>query len=263
MNARLLAISLLFPSLLAATLSAQTGEGVSDDDVSLAGNPIIIKSRLRIGDEHTDATDGGTREKLVLSGVYGFGFNGRDQNFGIGFELPTLFNNPEVGDSDAGLGDFKLRFGQLFIDDPKSWRAGWFSEVEFDTADDDVEAIANQRTQAAIGGGGTYSVLPWLTLSSTVQYGWSFDNGETTGRKAEWEGHFTLITKLSPCFSASLDYKGVLNTVNGSQYFNTLEPAIGWTVGTKRNIGLSASLEIPLEETGTDWIAKAGLTWFF
>lgn len=263
MNARFLAISLLSSSFLATSLAARTGEVVSDDDVSLAGNPIIIKSRVRFGDEHADATDGGTREKLVLSAVHGFGFNGRDQNFGVGFELPTLFNHPEVGDTDGGIGDFKLRFGQLFIDDPKSWRAGWFSEVEFDTAADQVKAIANQRTQAAIGGGGTYSVLPWLTLSSTLQYGWSFDNGETSGRKAEWEGHFTVIAKLSPCFIASLDYKGVLNTVNGEDLFNTLEPGIGWTVGAQKNIGLSASLEIPLEDTGTDWIAKAGLTWFF
>ncbi len=253
----------LLTACIPSVVMAESGDSVTDDDLLLARNPIIIKSRIRMADEFTDLTGGGNRDKLVLGGVYGFGFNGHDHNFGIGFEMPFLNNNPKGADSASGPGDFKLRIGQLFMDDPKSWRAGWYLDTEFDTAAHRVQAIANQRTQMAIAGGASYAIRDHFVLTSTLQYGWSLEDGETNGEKSEWEAHLTATAKVSDRVAINLDYKAVVNTVNGSELFNTLEPSIGWTIGDKKDVGLFASWEIPLDDTGTNWVAKAGLAWFF
>ena len=242
---------------------AESGAGVTDEDLLLAGNPLIIKSRVRVANEFNDLDDGANFDKLILAGIHGFGFNGRDRNFALGFELPFLHNNPVDGDSEWGVGDLKLRAGHVFVDDPAGWRAGWFFDTEFDTAADDVRALGNQRTQMALGGGASHPVWDNVTLTSTLQYGWSLDNGETTGRKAEWEAHLTASVKVSENVAINLDYKAVINTVHDTTLYNTLEPSIGWTLGAKKNLGLFASLEWPLYDSGTNWIAKCGTVWFF
>lgn len=253
----------LLAGLSAASVSAETAVGVTDEDLLLARNPIIIKNRLRLANEFTEVGGGGNRDKLILGGVYGFGFNGRDRDFGIGFELPFLHNDPESGDSDSGLGDFKLRFGHLIMEDSEGWRAGWFFDTEFDTADDAVQAIANQRNQMALGGGASYAFSRDFVLTSTLQYGWSLDDGETTGTKREWEAHLTASLKITERVAINLDYKAVINTVDGTELFNTFEPSVGWTIGAEKNVGLFASWELPVDETGTNWVAKAGMVWFF
>ena len=259
-----LAFASVLIAMLPAAVSAEDESSVTDDDLTLARSPIIIKSRLRLGNEYTDLDGGGSRDKFIFSGVYGFGFNGHDRDFGVGFELPVLQNNPKGGDGDVGIGDFKLRIGQLFMDDPAGWRTGWFGETEFDTAAADVEAIANQRTQMAIGAGAAHPI--WgncVVLASSLQYGWSPDAGDTVGHKSEWEGHLNVIFKLPANVSLNLDYKAVVNMMDDANLSNTLEPGIGWTFGRERNIGLYASLELPLDDPGTVYVAKAGLTWFF
>ncbi|GAA5129069.1 transporter [Luteolibacter yonseiensis] len=264
-NARFLPAAAV-PMLAAFSLTGISTAGeetVTDADLLLARNPIVIKSRVRVADEYTDLDGGGSRNKFILAGVYGFGFNGHDRQFGIGFELPVLENDPEGADSDTGLGDLKLRVGHLLMDDPAGWRAGWFFETEFDTAADDVQAIANQRTQMAGGAGAAYAIRDNFVLATSLQFGWSADQGDTTGNKSEWEGHLTATWKISPCVSLNLDYKGVVNMMEDAELYNTLEPSIGWTVGNERNIGLFASCEIPLDDSSTNCIAKAGVTWFF
>ena len=245
-----------------AALEANPSD-VTSEDLLLAENPLVIKSRIQFGNEFSEAGGGGYRDKLVLGGVYGFGFDGQNKDYGIGFELPWLFNDPEAGGSANGIGDLKLRAGHLWTDDPAGWRSGWFSEVEFDTSAEDVYAIANQRTQAAFGLGAAHPIIGKLVLTGTVQYGWSFEDGTTTGRKSEWETHLTASYKLIEHVSVSLDYKAVINIVDDAKLSNTLEPRLGWTIGQNRDIGLYASWELPIDETNTNWTAKAGLIWFF
>ena len=256
-SARLLAVLFM---LAASSPAAST---LTDEDLVLARNPVVIKTRLNAGNEFTDAAGGSHRNKLIFGGTYGFGFNRHDRNFGVAFELPFLWNDPEPGGGDWGLGDFKLKAGQLFTWVPEGWRAGWYFQSEFDTAADDVYAIANQRTQLAFGGGVSIPVLENLVVTTTAQYGWSLDNGPTTGRKAEWEIHITPGWKVMDRLSLNLDYKAIINTVGGTKLFNTLEPGIGYTMGRDQEYGLFTSLEIPLNDTGVNWVAKLGLVRFF
>jgi|GEM_PF-6687966 len=258
-----LACTCLFTTSLQVSVRAESDDSVTDEDLLLARNPVIIQSRVRMSDEFADVYGGGNRDKFILGGVYGFGFNGHDRDYGFGIELPILNNNPKDGHSETGFGDLKLRCGQLFTDDPKGWRSGWFYETEFDTAADNVRAIANQRAQMAFGGGVSYALRNNFVLSSSLQYGWSLHNGETTGEKSEWEAHLTATAKVSENVDINLDYKAVINTVDGTTLYNTLEPSVGWTFGEKKNIGLFASLELPLYQTGTNWIAKVGTVWSF
>ena len=250
-------------AFLPSAARAESAADVTDDDLALARNPIMIRTRVVMANEYKDLDGGGSSDKLYLGGVYGFGFNGHDRDFGIAFELPMLFNNPVGGDSASGVGDFKLRFGRLFIDEPLGWRAGCFFENEFDTAADNVQAIANQRNQMAFGGGGAYSILSNFVLSSTLQFGWSNDAGATNGHKSEWEAHLTATVKLPENVSLNLDYKAVVNMMDGGKLFNTVEPSVGWALGEKKTIGLFASCEIPLNDSATNVIAKAGVNWFF
>ena len=236
---------------------------LTDEDLLLSRSPVIIKSRVGLGGEHKDLGGGGHHDKLKLSAVYGFGFNDHDRNFGIGVDLPYLWDRSAGGGSGSGVGDFKVRVGQIFTGLPEGWRAGWFFETEFDTAASDVFAIANQRTQMALGGGAIIPMNERLALTTSLSYGWSLDNGTTTGRKAEWEAHFAAAWKIMENLSCSLDYKVTLDTVGGSDWFHTLEPGFGLTLGENMNYGLVGSLELPLSETGTDWVAKLGLIRFF
>ena len=253
--------------LLAAVASSASAihaaSTITEEDLLLARNPVVIKTRLNTGNEFTDVGGGGYRDKLIFGGTYGFGFNGQHRNFGIAFELPFLWNDPENAGSDWGLGDFKLKTGQLFTWVPEGWRAGWFFETEFDTAADDVYAIANQRTQMAFGTGMSFPVLDNLTVTTIAQYGWSLYDGDTTGRKAEWEIHITPSWKVMERLSLNLDYKAVINTVGGTELFNTLEPSVGLTLGENKEYGVFTSLEIPLDETGVNWVAKVGMIRFF
>jgi hypothetical protein len=253
--------------LLAVTsvtaVTSQAASTITEEDLLLARSPVVIKTRLNMGNEFTDVGGGGHRDKLVFGGTYGFGFDDQHRNFGIAFELPFLWNDPENGASDWGVGDFKLKGGQLFTWVPEGWRAGWFFETEFDTAADDVYAIANQRTQMAFGAGMSFPVLENLTVSTIAQYGWSLDEGTTTGRKSEWELHITPSWKVMDRVSLNLDYKAVINTVGGTELFNTLEPSVGFTLGENKEYGMFTSLEIPLDETGVNWVAKVGLIRFF
>ena len=236
---------------------------LTDQDLLLARNPIIIKDRLKFADEFADPEAGGHSHKMIFAGVHGFGLNETDRNFAVAWETPFLFNNPKGSESGEGIGDFKLTFGHLVMENPDSWRAGWFFNTEFDTAADKVQAIANQRTQMALGVGASHPVCERFTLSSSLQYGWSLDDGATTGRKDEWEAHLTGSTKLAENLSLNLDYKLVLNAVGGTEYFHTLEPSVGWTLGADDEVGLFTSCEIPLFNGGANWIAKAGVVWFF
>jgi hypothetical protein len=246
-----------------AISAAPAATTLTDEDLLLSRAPVVIKSRVSVGGEYTELDGGGHREKFRLGAGYGFGFNGHDRNFGIGIELPYLWNEPETGDSGSGFGDVKVRVGHVFLGLPEGWRAGWFFETEFDTAASDVFAIANQRTQMAAGTGAVIPVTDRLAVSTSVSYGWSLENGPTTGRKGEWEAHVTAIWKPMARTSLSLDYKAVINTVDGTELFNTLEPGLGITFGPNDEYGLSSSLEIPLDNTGTDWVAKIGIARFF
>jgi hypothetical protein len=115
----------------------------------------------------------------------------------------------------------------------------------------------------AFGGGAAYPLWNNFVLGSTLQYGWSLDDGETTGSKSEWEAHVTATYKATDRLALSLDYKGVLNVIADSKLFHTLEPSVGWSLGEKKDIGLYASVELPLNDAGNNWIAKGGVNWFF
>ncbi len=243
--------------------SAAQATTLNDEDLLLSRSPVIIRSRVTLGGEHAELVAGGQREKLKLAAAYGFGFNGHDRNFGLGLELPYLWSDPTVGDAGAGFGDFKVRVGQMFTGLPEGWRAGWFFETEFDTAATDVLAIANQRNQMSGGGGAVIPVTDRLAITTSLSYGWSLENGPTSGRKAEWEGHVIGTWKLQERTSLTLDYKAVLQTVNGLELRHTLEPGLGLTLGADRAYGVFSSLEIPLHDGGSRWVAKVGLTWFF
>ena len=243
--------------------AATSATAVTDEDLLLARNPVVIRTRLASSNEFTELGAGGHRNKLIAGGVYGFGLDGQNRNFGIGFEMSYWWDDPKGAPSGSGWGDFKLRYGYLFRGLPEGWRAGLFGDTEFDTSADAVQAAANQRHQMMFGAGIGIPIGDRFVVTTTLQYGWSLEAGETNGQKAEWEGHLVATWKATDWLAVNLDYKVVLNNVGRDEVFNTLEPSLGTTLGADKNIGLWTALECPLDNSGTDWVAKIGMTWFF
>ena len=260
---RIACAAVLLASGSSATAQAVEESSAINERLELAGTPLVYRSRLRIANEFSENETEGDRDKLVLGAAFGFGFDGVNRNYAAGFDLPLLHREAPGEDECWGLGDLKLRFGQKWMDQPGAWRAGWFFESEFDTADDAVRAIANQRTQMAFGGGAARPLGDWFLLTGTLQYGWSLDEGTTNGSKSEWETHFVASFQPTSHLSFNLDYKATLNTAGTNDVMNALEPGVGWTFGEDHEFGLSVSCEVPLNESSTDWTSKIGLTWFF
>lgn len=177
--------------------------------------------------------------------------------------MPYLWNEPSTADSGSGFGDFKARLGHVFPGLQEGWRAGWFFETEFDAAAFEVFANANQRTQMSAGTGAVIPVTDRLVVSTSVSSGWSLVNGQATVRKGEWEAHVTTVWKPVARTSPRADCKSVIIIVGGTELFNTLEHGPGITFGPKDEYGLTSSLGIPFDNTGTNWIAKIGIARFF
>lgn len=55
----------------------------------------------------------------------------------------------------------------------------------------------------------------------------------------------------------------MVDTVGNTDLTNSLQPSFGLTLGEGSNYGIEGSLELPLDETGTDWVGKLGMVWFF
>jgi hypothetical protein len=102
--------------------------------------------------------------------------------------------------------------------------------------------------------------LPFIVASDPHQNP-AYPGQRVHRSKSEWEAHLTASAKIAPTVAINLDDTAVLNVVGGTEVFNTLEPSIGWTL--QKNLDLFASWELPLDSASTDWVAKAGLMWFF
>ena len=138
-----------------------------------------------------------------------------------------------------------------------------YFETEFDTSDTDVEAIANQRTQMALGGGFIRNLGNGWSCGAVLQYGWSIDSGTSSGCKSEWECRAGIRKKLLDTLSLTVIYKNVFNTASDDSYSSTVEPSLAWVFGPDRKCSLWVACEVPVQNKSEDFTAKGGFSWLF
>jgi hypothetical protein len=182
MTSKTFAVSLAVVSLFPQMSSAQQAPWYEPE--AATGDPLVSLNRLGVGFEHAEAD--GHREKLFFSASMLLGAKTGRNDWSLGVELPFLMNDPAGGGSDEGVGDFKLRLTHSWLED-QGWLVASYLESEFDTAATDVQAIANQRNQLALGSGFIRNFGNGWAVGAALQYGWSLDAGTSTGSKSEWE----------------------------------------------------------------------------
>lgn len=224
------------------------------------GDPLVAISRCGVNYEF--ARESSSREKIIPNATWQFGPKDGKNDWAVGFEMPLLINNPKGAPSEEGFGDFKLKLTFNPVDNSR-WLVGSYFETEFDTSDTDVEAIANQRTQMALGGGFIHNLSNGWSVGAALQYGWSIDTGTTTGCKSEWELRMGVRKTLVEHLNFTVVYKNVFVTASEDSYNATLEPSLSWTFGADQRYSLWVSCEIPLQNKSEDFTAKGGFSWLF
>jgi hypothetical protein len=224
------------------------------------GDPLVTLSRLGVGYEYARVDS--SKEKIIPGATWAFGQQTGGNDWAIGIETPLLINNADDAPSEEGIGDLKLRLSHTWLEN-NDWLVGSWLETEFDTAANDVQAIANQRTQMAFGGGFIRNLGKGWAWGASLQYGWSTNPGADNGWKSEWEFHLGIRKKLCDSFSAQVIYKAILNVSSDNNHSASVEPSLTWAFGPDRRTSLYVACEIPIEDKTEDYTAKAGLIWQF
>lgn len=247
-------------SLTAAASTHGARAAVWYDSEAAAGDPLVALSRLGVGYEYTRVSAEAAKEKIIPNAKWALGGQNGRNDWSVAVELPVLVNHPKHAPDESGFGDFKVRVSHLWVDND-SWLAGSYFETELDTAADDVQAIANQRTQLAFGSGFIRNLGRGWAVGGGLQYGWSPDAGATNGHKSEWEYRVGVRKKLLDYLSASVVYKGTIIAIGATDHDATIEPVLTWSFGKDRQCSLSLSCEWTLEGKADDYTAKAGFGW--
>lgn len=227
---------------------------------AVRGDPLVAINRCGVNYEYARQTS--SREKIIPNATWQFGVKDGKNDLAAGIEMPFLVNNAKGAPSEEGLGDFKVKLTFNPVEDGR-WLVGSYFETEFDTADADVEAIANQRTQMALGGGFIRKWDHGWAVGMALQYGWSIDSGTTTGSKSEWELRMGVRKTLVENLDFTVVYKQTLNVASEDSYSALVEPSLSWTFGADQRYSLWLSCEVPVQNKSEDFTAKGGFTWLF
>mgnify|MGYP002350935636 CR=1 FL=1 len=227
---------------------------------AVRGDPLVAISRCGINYEYARETS--SREKFVPNATWQLGAKDGKNDWALGIEVPVLINNAKWAPSEEGLGDLKVKVAYNALDDGQ-WLLGGYFETEGDTADTDVEAIANQRTQMALGGGFIRSLGSGWSVGAALQYGWSLDAGTTTGCKSEWELRIGARKTLVGQLNLTVVYKQVFGFAGEDSYSASVEPSLSWGFGAERKCSLWVACEVPVQNKSEDFTAKGGFAWLF
>ncbi len=221
-----------------------------------AGDPLATLSNFGLGYEYTHDTN--SKEKFIPSAAWAIGTKTGRHDWSFGIEMPVWVTLPQDGPNEDGFGDLKLRVTHLWLEDD-TWLVGSYFENEFDTAAEDVQAVANQRDQMTFGSGFIRNLGDGWAVGGYLQYGWSLDAGTTNGWKSEWEYRAGVRKQLLEHLSLTVAYKGTFNLTGDTRYGASLEPALAMDFGTDRNYSLWLACELPLQGKTEDYTAKLGL----
>jgi len=224
----------------------------------------VIRSRIDFLSEFTDRHGGSWSEKLTLGSTWGFHLPGigPEHEWGVRLQAPLAVVDPGSGDAgptEVGLGDVEMKAGWVFMPDPVN-RFAIYGNSIFNTATDDL--LGENRNDLSAAVVASHELFPRrFTLLLVAEYlGTAAHEKEASSRNA-LELSFKPILKIAGPLSGSFLYKDKLD-FRADRHFALVEPGLSLLL-LERRLGLTTSLEIPIEDESYNYVAKVGLIWFY
>jgi len=228
---------------------------------SLQRDFTVIRTRTDLVSEFTDLRGSGWSEKLTLGGTLGFQLPGvdREHEFGVRLQAPLVVEDPGPDSIETGLGDVELKIGWAFIPDEEN-RLGVFTNFVFDTARDDI--LGDNRNDYSIGLAASHEVIAnRFSVFVLAEYLDTITHENDVSSRSALELSFKPIVKIAGPVAFNVLLKDKWD-FDADDHFALIEPGLSVLV-VERHLGLSTSLEIPLDDESYNYIAKIGMVWFY
>jgi hypothetical protein len=229
---------------------------------NLENNLTVIRTRTDLLSEFTDRSNGWS-EKLTLGSTFGFHLPGAgpEHEYGVRLQAPLVIVDPGSGpgSTETGLGDMELKTGWAFIPDPVN-RMGVFGNFKFNTATDDL--LGDNRNDYSLGVAGSHAVIPdRFTFFVLAEYLDTITHENGVSSRNALELSFNPIVRIAGPLAANLLFKDKLD-FKADDTLALIEPGLSALL-LERHLGLSTSIEIPLDDKSYDYIAKITVVWFY
>ena len=228
---------------------------------SLQRDLTVIRTRTDLLNEFTDLRGSGWSEKLTLGGTLGFHLPGvgPEHEFGVRFQAPLVVEDPGPDSVETGLGDVELKMGWAFIPDEEN-RLGIFTNFTFDTATDAI--LGDNRNDYSIGLAASHEVIPnRFSVFVLAEYLDTITHENDASSRNALELSFRPIVRIAGPLAFNLLLKDKWD-FDIDDHFALIEPGLSVLV-LGRHLGLSTSLEVPIDDESYNYIAKIGMVWFY
>ena len=228
---------------------------------SLQRDLTVIRTRTDLVSEFTDLRGSGWSEKLTLGSTLGFDLPGvgPEHEFGVRLQAPLVVEDPGPASVETGLGDVEFKMGWAFIPDEEN-RLGIFTNFVFDTATDDI--LGDSRNDYSIGLAASHEVISnRFSVFVLAEYLDTITHENDVSSRNALELSFRPIVKIAEPLAFNVLLKDKWD-FDADDHFALIEPGLSLLL-IERHLGLSTSLEIPLDDESYNYIAKVGMVWFY
>jgi hypothetical protein len=253
------------PADSAVTPEASTKETTSEEFQKLENldrDLTVIRTKTDILSEFTDRPGNGWFEKLTLGTTYGFRLPGvsPEHEYGVRLQAPLAFADPGSGGgaTKGGLGDIELKTGWAWIPDEVN-RLGFFGNFKFNTATDDI--LGDNRNDYSLGLAGSHQIIPnRFSVFVLAEYLDTITREDGVPSRNALELSFNPSVRIVGPLAANFLFKDKLD-FKADDNFALIEPGLSMLLA--KHLGISTSIEIPIEDRSYTYIAKIGLVWFY
>ena len=227
---------------------------------SLQRDLTVIRTRTDLVSEFTDLSGSGWSEKLTLGSTLGFHLPGvgPEHELGVRLQAPLVVEDPGPDSVEMGLGDVELKMGWAFIPDEEN-RLGVFTNFVFDTATDDI--LGDNRNDYSIGLAASHEVISnRFSVFVLAEYLDTITHENDVSSRNALELSFRPIVKIAEPLAFNVLLKDKWD-FDAEDHFALIEP--GLSLLLERHLGLSTSLEIPLDDESYNYVGKVGMVWFY
>ena len=228
---------------------------------SLQRDLTVIRTRTDLVSEFTDLSGSGWSEKLTLGSTLGLHLPGvgPEHEFGVRLQAPLVVEDPGPASVETGLGDVELKMGWAFIPDEEN-RLAVFTNFVFDPATDDI--LGDSRNDYSLGLAASHEVISnRFSVFVLAEYLDTITHENDVSSRNALELSFRPIVKIAGPLAFNVLLKDKWD-FDADDHFALIEPGLSLLL-LERHLGLSTSLEIPLDDESSNYVAKVGMVWFY
>jgi hypothetical protein len=167
--------------------------------------------------------------------------------------------DPGPDSVETGLGDVELKMGWAFIPDDEN-RLGVFTNFTFDTATEEI--LGDSRNDWSVGLAASHEVISnRFSVFVLAEYLDTITHENDVPSRSALELSFRPIVKIADPLAFNVLLKDKWD-FEADDHFALIEPGLSLLL-LERHLGLSTSLEIPLDDESYNYIAKVGMVWFY